>query len=192
VTTVPVRICFVCSGNICRSPTAEVVLNRLAAEGGRSDLIAVDSAGTGDWHAGQDLDPRARRTLVHAGYDVPVHVARQFTSADFARRDLVVALYAGHLNALWWLANETADGLDAGGSRAKLVLLRSFDPQSSPGDDSDVPDPYYGGPDGFRDVLAMVERSCAGLLRAIEDAVGSGTSVKTIAAGLQQTGRPPL
>ncbi|HEU5267085.1 MAG TPA: low molecular weight protein-tyrosine-phosphatase [Jatrophihabitans sp.] len=185
----PIRICFVCSGNICRSPTAAVVLTRLAADQGRADLLAVDSAGTGDWHAGDDMDTRARRTLVHGGYDVATHCARQFDAADFERRDLVVALDAGHLHALWWLATEATD-VDA--ARRKIVLLRAFDPQWQPGDDGDVPDPYYGGPDGFREVLQTVESSCAGLLQAVVEAVDGGAPVAEVAARLQQTGRPPL
>ncbi len=184
----PVRVCFVCSGNICRSPTAEVVLRRLAADTGRGGLLAVDSAGTGGWHAGDDMDPRARRTMVHAGYDVAPHSARKFEAGDFAERDLVVALDAGHHHALWWLATETDD---VDGARAKIVLLRSFDPQWQPGDDPDVPDPYYGGPGGFRDVLAMVERGSAGLLEQIEAAAAAGRPMTDLASGLQQTGKPP-
>jgi protein-tyrosine phosphatase len=164
----PVRVCFVCSGNICRSPTAEVVLRRRAEQAGVARLISVDSAGTGSWHAGDDMDERSRSTLEDAGYPVPTHVARQFQPADFADRDLVVALDAGHRDVLWWLAAETAEPDEA---RAKIVLLRSFDPESPPGAELDVADPYYGGRGGFDEVLDQVERSCAGLLDAITDAV---------------------
>jgi protein-tyrosine phosphatase len=157
------RICFVCSGNICRSPTAEIVLNHLAAAAGLTELIEVDSAGTGSWHVGDDMDERSRQALTDAGYDVPRHVARQFRSADFANRDLVVALDAGHRAVLDDLARRTEDP-DA--ARAKIVLLRSYDPQLRPGDEPDVADPYYGGRGGFLDVLEQVERSCAGLLDA--------------------------
>jgi protein-tyrosine phosphatase len=160
----PVRVCFVCSGNICRSPTAEVVLNHLAARAGLADLIQVDSAGTGSWHAGDDMDERSRLMLTDAGYDVPPHVARQFRAADFASRDLVVALDTGHRAVLDDLAGRTADP-DA--SRAKITLLRSYDPQLRPGDEPDVADPYYGGRRGFVDVIEQVERSCAGLLDAL-------------------------
>jgi protein-tyrosine phosphatase len=176
----PVRICFVCSGNICRSPTAEVALKRLAAESGRADLLAVDSAGTGSWHAGDEMDARSRHTMVQAGYDVPVHVAKQFEPADFATRDIVVALDTGHHNVLWWLAAETPDPEAA---RAEVVLLRAFDPKLGPGEEPDVGDPYYGGGGGFEEVLEQVERSCAELLAAIERAVDSGTD-------LQQPDRP--
>ena len=167
----PVRICFVCSGNICRSPTAEVVLTRLAAEAGLSQLVEVDSAGTGGWHAGDDMDDRSRRTMIEAGYEVPAHVAKQFEAADFATRDVVVALDSGHRDALRWLADDTPDPAAA---RAKIVLLRSFDPKLADDEPPDVGDPYYGGRGGFTDVLDQVERSCAALLTAIERAVDAG------------------
>jgi protein-tyrosine phosphatase len=178
----PVRVCFVCSGNICRSPTAEVVLNRLAREAGWDDRVIVDSAGTGSWHAGDDMDERSRATMAEAGYDVPVHVAKQFTSSDFARRDLVITLDTGHQNVLWWLAADTPDPATA---RAKTRPLRMFDPLLTPGDDPDVGDPYYGGGGGFTDVLEQVERSCVELLHAIQQAVETGSDL------VQQVDRPP-
>jgi protein-tyrosine phosphatase len=172
----------VCSGNICRSPTAEVVLRRLAAQSGRDGLVAVSSAGTGDWHAGDDMDARSREILVKAGYDVDPHIARQFQPADFAEQDVVVALDRGHRDVLWWLAAETDDTEAA---RSKIVMLRDFDPELRPGEAPDVADPYYGKADGFTLVLEQVERSCAELLAAIERAVDAG------AEQLQQTERPP-
>jgi protein-tyrosine phosphatase len=182
VLSAPVRVCFVCSGNICRSPTAEVVLKALARDAGLEELVAVDSAGTGDWHAGDDMDHRSRATMADAGYAVAPHVAKQFTAADFAARDLVIALDAGHRRALSWLAE---DAQDPAAARAKIVLLRDFDPELAPGEDPDVADPYYGGPDGFTDVLAQVRRSCARLLAAIQEALASGADLD------QQTERPP-
>lgn len=177
----PVRVCFVCSGNICRSPTAEVALRRLADAAGLAELVAVDSAGTGAWHAGDDMDARSRRTMIHAGWDVPRHVAKQFRPADFASRDLVVALDGGHLNVLWWLAAETED-VEA--ARAKIVALRAFDPLLADGEAPDVGDPYYGGTGGFVEVLEQVERSCAQLLVAIQHAVATGADT------VQQADRP--
>jgi protein-tyrosine phosphatase len=182
VLSAPVRVCFVCSGNICRSPTAEVALNRLAAAAGLGELVAVDSAGTGSWHAGHDMDDRSRETMADAGWDVPPHVAKQFEPADFATRDVVVALDTGHRNVLWWLAAETPD-VEA--ARAKIVLLRDFDPLLGAGEEPDVGDPYYGGGRGFEEVLEQVERSCAQLLLAVQRAVEVG------ADGLQQLDRPP-
>ncbi|WP_375491495.1 low molecular weight protein-tyrosine-phosphatase [uncultured Jatrophihabitans sp.] len=167
----PVRISFVCSGNICRSPTAHIAFARQAEQAGLAHLVEADSAGTGSWHEGEDMDARARRTMNHAGYDVPTHVAKQFTAADFATHDIVVALDGGHRNALWWLATETDD---VDGNRAKIVLLRAFDPDLSAGEQPDVADPYYGGSNGFSDVLTQVERSCVVLLSAVADALESG------------------
>ena len=174
----PVRICFVCSGNICRSPTAEVVLTRLADEAGIADLIEIDSAGTGSWHVGDDMDERSRQVLTDRGYDVGDHVARQFRPADFADRDLVVALDRGHRDALLELAARTPDPSAA---RAKVVLLRQFDPEVATGVDADVADPYYGGRRGFLEVLEQVERSCAGLL---------DTFVPDVTAPAQQPNSP--
>jgi protein-tyrosine phosphatase len=182
VLSAPVRVCFVCSGNICRSPTAEVVFNRLAAEAGLVDLVLATSAGTGSWHAGDEMDERSRRTLVHAGYQVPRHVAKQFEPLDFATEDVVVALDAGHRDVLWWLAAETSGPAAA---RAKVVMLRAFDPQLGTGEAPDVADPYYGGRGGFTEVLEQVERSCAELLAAIERAVETGDQL------LQQPESPP-
>jgi len=156
-----VRVCFVCSGNICRSPTAEVVLAAKLREAGLGEVV-VDSAGTGDWHVGEDMDPRSRATLVAHGYDWPRHEAKQFTAADFASRDLVVALDAGHVRRLRDLADDADDPDDA---RAKIVLLRSYD--SSAGAEPDVLDPYYGDSDGFVEVLRQVEVACAGLLASV-------------------------
>ena len=182
----PIRVCFVCSGNICRSPTAEVALVRLADRSDRSHLVAVDSAGTGSWHAGDDMDERSRRTMSQAGWDVPRHVAKQFEPALFAARDLVIALDTGHYNVLWWLAAETAD-VDA--ARAKILMLRAFDPELAPGEAPEVGDPYYGRGAGFTTVLEQVERSCAALLDAIEHAVAAGA--EAVAPLRQQEERPP-
>ena len=95
----PYRVCFVCTGNICRSPMAEWVLRARIAEAGLSDVVEVDSAGTGDWHVGDDADPRTVRVLARHGYPSR-HVARQFQPADLLRRDLVIALDHGHLRTL--------------------------------------------------------------------------------------------
>jgi protein-tyrosine phosphatase len=160
----PVRVCFVCSGNICRSPTAEIVLKKLAAERGLSERVHADSAGTGSWHAGDDMDERSRHALQSAGYPVQRHVARQFRPGDFDGYDLVVALDGGHRDALRWLAAEAADPESAG---AKIVMLRAFDPLLATDEKPDIADPYYGGSEGFSEVLELVERSCAAMLDAI-------------------------
>jgi protein-tyrosine phosphatase len=157
------RICFVCSGNICRSPIAEVVLRRQVEEAGLGQVVVVDSAGTGDWHVGDRADRRALAVLTRAGLDGDAHRARQFDPRWFLRRDLVVALDRGHLRTLRsWAANDT--------ERGRLVLLRTFDPATggrTAGADLDVPDPYYDGMQAFEEVLDIVTRSCAGLLEHV-------------------------
>lgn len=156
---VPYRVCFVCTGNICRSPTAEVVLRAQLARAGLADLVRVDSAGLGDWHVGEGADRRSAAALRARGYDAGAHRARQFAAADFAERDLVVALDSGHLADLLALAPTAAD-------RAKVRLLRSYEPAADEAD-LDVPDPYYGGGEGFERVLDLVESACAALLAEI-------------------------
>jgi protein-tyrosine phosphatase len=142
-------------GNICRSPIAEVVMRSMIEAAGLGERILVDSAGTGDWHAGGPADPRTIQTLLAHGYDDGRHVARQFQTAWFADRDLVIAMDGKNLQSLKWLA--PPDAVD------KIIRLRSFD-RASRGGDLDVPDPYYDRGDGFERVLAMVEAGCAGLL----------------------------
>ncbi len=161
----PLRVCFVCTGNICRSPTAEVVFRGLLADADFSETVLVDSAGTGPWHAGNDMDPRARRTLEAHGYQPVRHVARQFSPADFAERDLVLAIDASHLARLGTLARLAAD---PGEATASISLLRSYDPAAVVAGDLDVPDPYYDDARGFDLVLDQIERACAGLLAALQ------------------------
>jgi protein-tyrosine phosphatase len=156
----PTRICFVCSGNICRSPTAEVVLRAKLAEAGLADEVVIDSAGTGPWHAGKDMDPRARQALVRRGYAPPLHVARQFTATDFAERDLVIALDAGHVARLGQLARLADDPADAA---ASIRLLRSYDPAAVAAGELDVPDPYYDGEAEYEAALDQIEAACAPL-----------------------------
>ena len=160
----PFRVCFVCSGNICRSPTAEAVLRRQLAEAGLDGQVVVDSAGLGDWHVGAGADHRAAAALRQRGYPAWEHRARQFSAADFAERDLVVALDAGHERDLLALAPTAAD-------RDKVRLLRSYDSAAGTGE-LDVPDPYYGGPAGFEHVLDLIEEACRGLLAEVRTRLG--------------------
>jgi protein-tyrosine phosphatase len=149
----PFRICFVCLGNICRSPIAEVVMRSLLEEQGLADRVEVDSAGTGDWHIGERADRRTLAVLQRHGYDGAAHRARQFSAGSFGDCDLVLAMDQANVAAL----QRIVDGDDA----AKVRLLREFDPHAT---GTDVPDPYYGGDEGFDEVLAMVEGACRGLL----------------------------
>ncbi|NEB04597.1 low molecular weight protein-tyrosine-phosphatase [Streptomyces sp. SID13726] len=153
------RVCFICTGNICRSPMAESVFRARISEAGLEDLVEVDSAGTGGWHEGDGADPRTVSVLEEHGYDGG-HTARQFRSSWFARLDLVIALDTGHLKALRRLAPTPEDA-------GKVRLLRSYDPAA--GDGLDVPDPYYGGLDGFEECLEMVEAASEGLLAEVRE-----------------------
>jgi protein-tyrosine phosphatase len=143
------RVCLVCTGNICRSPMAEAVLRAQLAEAGLADDVVVDSAGTSGWHAGEDADPRARAALRRRGYELR-HAARGFDRAWFAERDLILALDEDNLKALRRLAPDAE-------TASRIRLLRSYDADA--GEELDVPDPYYGGADGFEHVLDLVERA---------------------------------
>jgi protein-tyrosine phosphatase len=155
------RVCFVCTGNICRSPMAESVFRARVREAGLDDLVEVDSAGTGGWHEGDGADPRTVAVLEEAGYE-SAHTARQFQPSWFSRLDLVIALDSGHLRTLRRLAPTQEDA-------AKVRLLRSYDAAADDG--LDVPDPYYGGLDGFEECLEMVEAASEGLLAAVREQV---------------------
>jgi protein-tyrosine phosphatase len=154
-----VRILFVCLGNICRSPTAEGVMRRLVAEAGLSDEIVIDSAGTAAYHVGNPPDERATVAARRRGTEL-AGAARQVRPSDFEDFDLLLAMDGSNLDELRRLAPDD-------GTRARVRLLREFDPASAGAPDLDVPDPYYGGPRGFDTVLDHVEAACRGLLEHI-------------------------
>ncbi len=148
-----IRLLFVCMGNICRSPTAEGVMRGLLRQEGLEDAVQIDSAGTGAWHVGDPPDARATAAARARGVTLD-GAARQITAADFEDHDLILAADRGNLRDLRDLAPDDA--------RAKVHLLREFDPASD--GDLDVPDPYYGGDEGFEHVLDLIEAACRGLL----------------------------
>ena len=151
------RLCFVCLGNICRSPIGEGVMRHLLEAAGLGGAVEVDSAGTAGYHSGEPPDARARA----AGRRFDVEVAgraRQFKRADFARFDYVLAMDRTNFDDLSELAGD-----DAG--RQKLFLLRSFDPASPQG--ASVPDPYYGEDEDFDDVVRICLAACAPLLERL-------------------------
>lgn len=158
------RIVVVCLGNICRSPMAQVVLEQRIAEAGLADRVEVTSAGTGDWHLGRPMDDRAARTLDSHGYDPYRHRARRFEARWFADHDLVLAMDAKN-------HRELADLLPDPAAGAQLAMFRSFDPLASPDDDT-VPDPWYGGEQGFEDVLATIERTADAIVARLPDLIG--------------------
>ena len=145
------RILFVCTGNICRSPTAEGVLRHLAQKMGID--VHVESAGTGDWHVGQAPDERAQRHAMSRGYDLSAQRARVVRQSDFEAFDRVLAMDRGHLRILQAMCPPQ--------HRRKVRMLVQG---------RDVPDPYYGGAEGFEQVLDMVEAACRDLLSELRQA----------------------
>ena len=152
------RICFVCQGNIIRSPLAEHIFLQLADEKGVVDKYFVDSAGTIAYHAGERPDRRMRQVAAERGL-VYSGRAKQFKRDDFARFDLIIAMDKANRQSLQgWTVTTEQDN--------KIHLMREFDSQGEP--NLDVPDPYYGGPDGFISTFEIVKRSCEGLLKELE------------------------
>ncbi|WP_321925247.1 low molecular weight protein-tyrosine-phosphatase [Paraburkholderia guartelaensis] len=151
-----VSVCFVCLGNICRSPTAEAVMLRLVDEAGLAGRVEIDSAGTGDWHIGEAPDERAQRAGGLRGYELAALRARQIAADDFRRFDLIVAMDDANVTAL--------QGVCPASERDKIRLLMEFAPQA---ETRVVIDPYFGGDAGFETVLDQCEAACAGLLAAL-------------------------
>jgi protein-tyrosine phosphatase len=156
------RILFVCMGNICRSPTAEGVMRGLLRAEGLEQSVEIESAGTGGWHAGSA--PDARAVAAARSRDIVIEgEARQVTAEDFERFDLLLAMDRDNERELLARAPDAQ-------ARAKVRLLREFDPAAVAVGDLDVPDPYYGGPHGFDRVLDQVEAACRGLLDEVRAA----------------------
>ena len=151
------RVAFICSGNICRSPSADVVLAHQLAEAGLADRVEVVSGGMGDWHVGDAMDRRSASALSERGYDPSRHRAQQVEAVWFERDDVLFAMDESHRHDLVRL-----------GEGNRVRLFGDFDP-ATPG--VEVPDPYYGGRDGFEEVLDMIERTCRALVPHIERAL---------------------
>jgi len=146
------RIGVVCLGNICRSPTAQVVLETLLDRAGLLGVVEVASCGTGTWHLGEAMDSRAATTLSAAGYDASGHRARKFDDGWLDDYDLMLAMDQQNL-------------ADIGGRTARVAMFRDFDPVDT---GADVPDPYYGGLGGYEEVLRMVERTGTAIVAALQ------------------------
>jgi len=150
-----VKVLFVCLGNICRSPTAEAVFRHQVRAAGLEDRIHIDSAGTADWHCGKSPDRRSSQFASRRGYDLAALRARQVRVEDFHEFDLILAMDHDNLAHL--------RQLQPSGARAELDLfLRRY----QLGCDA-VPDPYYGGDEGFEHVLDLVEQASAALLNEV-------------------------
>jgi protein-tyrosine phosphatase len=151
-----IAVCFVCLGNICRSPSAEAVMRDLVERAKLGDRIVIDSAGTGDWQIGDAPDERAQKAARKRGYDLSKLRGRQITSEDFARFDLFIAMDDANVAALAAVCPPE--------HRDKIRLLMEF---ATRGDSRVVVDPYFGGEAGFEMVLDQCEDACEGLLKAL-------------------------
>jgi len=178
-------VLFVCLGNICRSPLAEGIFRHLARERGLQGTLRIDSAGTGAWHVGNPPDPRSAEVAARHGIRLESR-ARQVTPGDATEFDLILAMDRANLRDLSDLFERGTGGggrapggssmgprrAEAGRRGGTLRLFRDFDPDVTGA--ADVPDPYYGGPDGFETVHAMVERTCRALLDEVERSLTPG------------------
>ncbi|HEX7119555.1 MAG TPA: low molecular weight protein-tyrosine-phosphatase [Longimicrobiales bacterium] len=153
----PIRVLFVCLGNICRSPMAEAVFRALVRDAGVAHRFEIDSAGTSDYHEGEPPDARAQEVARLRGITLTGR-SRPIREQDLLRFDYVIVMDAENLRDVAALAERVEQ-------RAQVHLLREFDPEA--GGELDVPDPYYGGRAGFERVHEMIERSCRGLLEHI-------------------------
>jgi protein-tyrosine phosphatase len=156
------RVLFVCTGNICRSPLAEAIFAHYVRDDGLGERIFADSAGTDGWHAGENADPRTCGIGRKYGIDVP-SIARQFEPGDFERFDLILAMDRGHYKTLRARASQA--------QRDKVRLMRDYDVPEHRG--ADVPDPYYGGAQGFEEMYQMLAVCCRNLLDSLKVRVAS-------------------
>lgn len=156
----PYQIVFVCLGNICRSPTAEGVFQHLVNERGLGSYFYIDSAGTSAYHIGETANSRSQKTANDHGIQLRSR-ARRFESDDLKEFDLVVAMDSQNLSDIEQLISKSS-------FNTKIIRMRDYDPK--PGD-GDVPDPYYGGIDGFENAFNIVKRSCEALLNDLEDKI---------------------
>ena len=155
-------VLMVCTGNICRSPTAEGVLRHRVEQAGLADRVHIDSAGTHDYHVGSPPDERSSHHASLRGYDLTAQRARQVRAADFERFDLILAMDDGHMELL--------EGDCPPQHRHKLRRMMDFAP---PGLADEVADPYYGGKEGFETVLDHIEAASDGVLRRIRAELGA-------------------
>ena len=154
------KVLFVCTGNICRSPSAEGVFRRMVEDAGLAGAIGVDSAGTHAYHVGEPADPRAQAAARKRGYDLATCVGRQVKAEDFREFDMILAMDWENLAALQQMCPKIY--------QHKLMLLMRF---SNEFEEATVPDPYYGGPEGFGKVLDYLEDACQGVMEVVRKRV---------------------
>lgn len=164
----PIRVVFVCLGNICRSPLGEGIFRHLVEEAGLAHQFVIDSAGTSAYHAGEAPDPGSIRVARSEGIDITAQRSRQFKRDELDRWEYIVAMDPANRRNILRLVDNDPEPL-----RGKLWLMRNFEhEEDGSGHDEGVPDPWGGGPRGFEDVYAIVERSCVNLLKSIRQARG--------------------
>jgi protein-tyrosine phosphatase len=159
----PYRICVVCLGNICRSPMGEAILRAELDQAGLAGQVEVDSAGTGDWHIGEEMHSGARAELSRRGFDGSRHQARQIERSWLAGYDLLLAMDGSNLANLRRMAAGNEDVL------GRIKLMRSFDPRA--GSAAEVPDPYAGGPEDFAEVFDLVQAAASELAGRLASAL---------------------
>ncbi|MCB1173424.1 MAG: low molecular weight phosphotyrosine protein phosphatase [Leptospiraceae bacterium] len=154
-----IRLLFVCLGNICRSPTAEGTMQHLVQRAKLDRCFQIDSAGTSAWHAGEKANATSRKIARTHGIELQSR-SRQFQTRDFQSFDLILAMDSSNYQEILKMARNPQD-------ESRVVLFRTFDPECDPFHPEDVPDPYYGGLDGFQTVQEIIIRSCQNLLDRI-------------------------
>ena len=154
------RVLFVCTGNICRSPTAEGVLRKIVSDAGMNQQIIVDSAGTHGSHQGHPPDSRAQSAAKSRGYDLSKLKARKLAADDFEHFDLLLAMDEGHFSIMQRIAPP--------GTRDKVKMFLSYARNTGGPTAMEVPDPYYGAPGGFERVLDLIEDAANGLFASIQ------------------------
>ena len=153
-----INVLFVCMGNICRSPSGEAVMNKLVKRANLEDKIKCDSAGTIAFHEGEPADARMKRHALSRGYRL-TSIARRFRDVDFDNFDYIIAMDKANFNDLASFDSEKK-------YNHKVFMMTDF---AKNGSYSEVPDPYYGGPEGFEQVIDIIEESCEGLLNKIRE-----------------------
>ena len=162
----PQRLLFVCLGNICRSPAAEGVFLHLLEQQGISEAFVVDSAGTGGWHVGKPADARMREAASRRGIHLPSR-ARQLARGDLQSFDRILTMDGDNLAQVRTLERELSTGASGARVLAQIEPITSYCRRFRA---SEVPDPYYGGEEGFEQVLDLLEDACSGLLAALRPA----------------------
>ncbi|OCK07186.1 protein-tyrosine phosphatase [Thalassospira sp. 11-3] len=156
-----IKVLFVCTGNICRSPTADGIFKTMVSKAGMDDAIKVDSCGLSGYHAGEQADPRSREMAASRGYDLSLIRSRKITSSDYSEFDYILAMDDGHLADM---QNQCPSQY-----RDKLELFLDYHPNRK---GQSVPDPYYGGANGFKSVFDMIEETSGALLIHIREKHG--------------------